>query len=170
MRAFLRIVLAVFVVASGFALASCEFLDNFELFDSKKKLPGDRKPVFPEGVPGIQQGIPSEYLHGAQAPPDQPAVPEEALEKPKPKPAPKPKRTAQSQPKPKPQQAQQAQQAQPQSAPPQQLAQPPVQQLRSWPGGQPASAQQQQSPAQQQQSETLDQRWPSAPSSDRFAR
>ena len=40
-----------------------------ELFNSKKKLPGDRKAVFPEGVPGVTQGIPSELVKGNQQPP-----------------------------------------------------------------------------------------------------
>jgi hypothetical protein len=40
-----------------------------DLFNSKKKLPGDRKPVFPEGVPGVTQGIPSELVKGNQPPP-----------------------------------------------------------------------------------------------------
>jgi hypothetical protein len=39
-----------------------------ELFNSKKKLPGDRKAVFPEGVPGVTQGIPSELVKGNQQP------------------------------------------------------------------------------------------------------
>jgi hypothetical protein len=40
-----------------------------DFFNSKKKLPGDRKPVFPEGVPGVTQGIPSELVKGNQPPP-----------------------------------------------------------------------------------------------------
>jgi hypothetical protein len=40
-----------------------------ELFNTKKKLPGDRKPVFPEGVPGVSQGIPSDLVKGNQQPP-----------------------------------------------------------------------------------------------------
>src|SRR5262245_38868679 len=40
-----------------------------DLFNSKKKLPGDRKPVFPEGVPGVSQGIPSDLVKGNQPPP-----------------------------------------------------------------------------------------------------
>ena len=40
-----------------------------DLFNTKKKLPGDRKPVFPEGVPGVSQGIPSELVKGNQPPP-----------------------------------------------------------------------------------------------------
>jgi hypothetical protein len=40
-----------------------------ELFNTKKKLPGERKAVFPEGVPGVSQGIPSELVKGNQQPP-----------------------------------------------------------------------------------------------------
>jgi hypothetical protein len=34
--------------------------DMFDFLDTKKKLPGKREPVFPEGVPGIEQGVPKE--------------------------------------------------------------------------------------------------------------
>src|SRR5882724_9456450 len=40
-----------------------------ELFNTKKKLPGERKAVFPEGVPGVSQGIPSELVKGNQQQP-----------------------------------------------------------------------------------------------------
>jgi len=34
----------------------------------KKPLPGERRPVFPEGVPGVQQGIPPDLMrHNPQA-------------------------------------------------------------------------------------------------------
>ena len=33
--------------------------------DTKKKLPGERKPVFPDGVPGLEQGVPKELYKGA---------------------------------------------------------------------------------------------------------
>lgn len=39
-------------------------------FGSKKKLPGDRKPVFPEGVPGVAQGIPPDLVKGNQPAPE----------------------------------------------------------------------------------------------------
>jgi hypothetical protein len=34
--------------------------------DTKKPLPGTRHPVFPEGVPGVEQGVPKELYKGAQ--------------------------------------------------------------------------------------------------------
>src|SRR5215470_3460734 len=40
-----------------------------DFFNSKKKLPGDRKAVFPEGVPGVTQGIPAELVKGNQPQP-----------------------------------------------------------------------------------------------------
>jgi hypothetical protein len=41
-----------------------------DFFNTKKKLQGDRKPVFPEGVPGVSQGIPQDLVKGKQPPPD----------------------------------------------------------------------------------------------------
>jgi hypothetical protein len=52
----------------GDALDPTEWFSG-ELFNTKKKLPGDRKAVFPEGVPGVTQGIPSELVKGNQQPP-----------------------------------------------------------------------------------------------------
>ena len=37
-----------------------------DLLDTKKKLPGERKPVFPEGVPGLEQGVPKDLYKGAR--------------------------------------------------------------------------------------------------------
>ena len=54
---------AVLIALSG-ALAGCGSTAGFDpsdlldFLDTKKKLPGDRKPVFPEGVPGLEQGVP----------------------------------------------------------------------------------------------------------------
>ena len=47
---------------------------------AKKPLPGERRAVFPEGVPGVQQGVPSELVRGNQqaleaAPPPEPQAP-----------------------------------------------------------------------------------------------
>jgi hypothetical protein len=108
MRRTHRIMMLAALVALAPALSGCENfdpekLDVFGLGD-KKKLPGDRKPVFPEGVPGVSQGIPQEFLRG-NAPPAEAAasVPSEAGAKtaavaPEEKPAPK----AKPKPKPKP--------------------------------------------------------------------
>ena len=37
-----------------------------DFLDTKKKLPGERKPVFPEGVPGLEQGVPKDLYKGAR--------------------------------------------------------------------------------------------------------
>ncbi|HEX3503875.1 MAG TPA: hypothetical protein VHU22_10840 [Xanthobacteraceae bacterium] len=44
---------------------------NSDVFDAKKKLSGQRVPVFPGGVPGTQTGVPADLVKGYQAPPDQ---------------------------------------------------------------------------------------------------
>jgi hypothetical protein len=40
--------------------------DMLDFLDTEKKTPGERKPVFPEGVPGITQGVPKELYRGNQ--------------------------------------------------------------------------------------------------------
>src|SRR5512135_2180933 len=69
---------------------------NNDMFDSKKKIPGDREPVFPDGVPGTTTGVPADLVKGYQPPEqaDTTPAPEPApvaQAKPKPKPKPKPK-------------------------------------------------------------------------------
>jgi hypothetical protein len=44
---------------------------NSDAFDSKKKLSGQRVPVFPDGVPGTTTGVPADLVKGYQPPPDQ---------------------------------------------------------------------------------------------------
>ncbi len=175
MRRFHRVVLLAAVAALAPALAGCENfdMDKLDVFglSQKKPLPGDRKPLFPEGVPGVSQGIPQEYqksyveqqqqqqqpTESASTQPangtdgkaaagvaDKKTAAVEPAEKPKPKP--KPKRTVKRKPKPQP-------------APPQ-PNQAASQQQSPW----PASGQQQ----QQQQQQTAP--WPSAPTSGNFSR
>src|SRR6266540_4382429 len=68
---------AVLIVLSG-ALAGCGSTGNFDpsdlldFLDTKKKLPGDRKPVFPEGVPGLEQGVPKDLYKGSRQQVDDP--------------------------------------------------------------------------------------------------
>jgi outer membrane biosynthesis protein TonB len=80
---------------------------NSDVFDSKKKLRGDRTAVFPEGVPGTATGVPAELVKGYEALPEQPdtavaaaptPAPAAEAEKPKPKPKPKAKVVAQKPP------------------------------------------------------------------------
>jgi hypothetical protein len=70
MRRLQRIVSATVLIALSGALAGCGSMSNWDpmdmldFLDTKKKLPGDRKPVFPEGVPGLEQGVPKELYKG----------------------------------------------------------------------------------------------------------
>ena len=61
----------------------CESFDPSEWFNTKKPLPGDRKAVFPEGVPGVPQGVPPDLVQGYQPPPE--PVPEPQVVEAKPK-------------------------------------------------------------------------------------
>jgi outer membrane biosynthesis protein TonB len=157
MNRFARVTLTVSALSLGLLLAGCESFDptsvfDAEIFNTKKKLPGDRKPVFPEGTPGVPQGVPQELVKGYQAPaepdPQAQAAVEPAEPKAKPKPKPKPKLVAkpaeQSTPTPvtvRPSQAQ----SQPQAAPQSQWPEPPATQQRQpasgqWPGSAQPSA------------------------------
>ncbi len=152
----MRIILLVGLVALGPVLAGCaDFdLDKLDIFglNEKKKLPGDRKPVFPEGVPGVSQGIPPEYMKGYQPPPDTPLTPEgsaataaepdkkTAAVQPAAEPKPKPKVKAKRKPKPRPKQ----------------------------PAAQPQD--QQQAPQQQPQQNSDTAPWPSSPPAGTFSR
>jgi hypothetical protein len=74
MRRIHRLAMLAVLLAAGPVLAGCEDfdldkLDVFHLGD-KKKLPGERKELFPGGVPGVAQGVPPEYLKGYQPPAD----------------------------------------------------------------------------------------------------
>jgi len=62
-----RVIAAAVVVALSGALAGCSTgFSNFDpsdlldWLDTKKKLPGERKAVFPQGVPGLEQGVPKD--------------------------------------------------------------------------------------------------------------
>jgi hypothetical protein len=50
----------------GGAANSFDPTDMLSFLDTKKPLPGTRHPVFPEGVPGVEQGVPKELYKGAQ--------------------------------------------------------------------------------------------------------
>ncbi|HZP68996.1 MAG TPA: hypothetical protein VFB29_03550 [Pseudolabrys sp.] len=168
-----RILVLAMLAVTAPALSGCanfdpDSLDIFHL-NEKKKLPGERKDLFPEGVPGVTQGIPPEYMKGNQPPPEtaqalqapateqdktaEEAEPEKktAATQPEPPPKPKPKRAA------KPRTASQ----QPAQSPGQQ------QQLAPWP--QQASPQQAQSPWPAQ-GQTAPAPWPSSPQPGTFSR
>jgi hypothetical protein len=139
MRPFARLVLAAVVAATGPVLSACDSLDTFEIFDSKKKLAGERRLVFPEGVPGVSSGVPPELVKGyhepegggvdpAKAAAEAAAEPAAKAKKPKSqrtasKPAPKPGPNAAAQTRPEP-----TQQPAPQAA------------TAPWPAAQPQAA------------------------------
>lgn len=99
--------LIMVALSLGLALGGCEGFDptsimDHDFFNTKKRLPGERKSVFPEGTPGVPQGVPRELVKGyesteqaeqtqptAQAAPAEPKP--EAKAKPKPKVVAKPK-------------------------------------------------------------------------------
>ena len=74
MRRSQRLIAAAVLTALCSALAGCggggmanfDPSDMLDFLDTKKKLAGDRKPVFPEGVPGLEQGVPKELYKGSQ--------------------------------------------------------------------------------------------------------
>lgn len=159
-RSLHRCVAMAFLAAAGLGLGACEQMADL-IPDSKKPLPGERKLLFPEGVPGVTQGVPPELMRGNQqaqgqtapgqagAPADpqaqqQPAEQQQVEEKPKPKPKPKVQRTVRQQPR---------QEPQPEPAQPQQ---PQQQQTSPWPAP--------------QQQPTQPSPWPSAPPAGTFSR
>jgi len=149
MRPLARFVLAAAVGAVVPVLSACESLDTFDIFDSKKKLAGERKPVFPEGVPGVSSGVPPELMKGYREPEGGAVDPaksaaEAAAEptaKSKPKPKPGPQRTA-GKPAPKPQAQPDADAAVPtRTATPEPAQQPAPQTATApWPSAQPQAA------------------------------
>jgi hypothetical protein len=105
MRRSQRLIAAAIVVALSGVLAGCSSglsnwdpTDLLDFLDTKKKLPGERKPVFPEGVPGLEQGVPKELYKGSrQEQIDQQNAAAAAAPPPEP---PKPKRGAKGKPAP----------------------------------------------------------------------
>ena len=72
MRVIQRIVSGVLLGALAILISGCAALntpsfdptDWLDFLDSKKRAVGDRHPVFPDGVPGVAQGVPPELLKG----------------------------------------------------------------------------------------------------------
>jgi outer membrane biosynthesis protein TonB len=172
MRAMHRVVLLAAFAAFASTLTACSNFDPDKLdvfgLNEKKKLPGERKELFPGGVPGVAQGIPPEYMKGNQPPPDaaqapatEPGTPAAAAAEAdkktatvEPEPQPKPKR------KPKPRTASQP----PAQSAPQSAAQ---QQSAPWPQAQQPAPQQAQAPwpGQAQGQSSASSPWPSSPPS-----
>ena len=74
------------------------FAGDFFGLGKQKKLQGDRKAVFPEGVPGVARGVPPDLVKGNQAAAAEAEQQAAAMTEEEPKPAPKPK----AKPKPRP--------------------------------------------------------------------
>ena len=62
-----RVIATAVAIVLSSALAGCaggmssfDPSDLLDFLDTKKKLPGERKPVFPGGVPGLEQGVPKD--------------------------------------------------------------------------------------------------------------
>jgi hypothetical protein len=108
MRRIVRTISRAAVLAAALALAGCgtssmwdnansisdkfsDMMHDFNPFGAgKKPLPGERRAVFPEGVPGVQQGVPRELMR--QQAGDAPVEP--AAEAPPPAPRSAAKKTA----------------------------------------------------------------------------
>jgi hypothetical protein len=96
-----RLIAAAVLIALSGALAGCGSTAGFDpsdlldFLDTKKKLPGERKPVFPEGVPGLEQGVPKDLYKGARQQVDDPNA-QAATAAPPPAEDPKSKRGAKS--------------------------------------------------------------------------
>lgn len=68
-----RLLAGVVLLAMAGTLGGCGSLsmpswdptDLMDFLDTEKRTPGERKPVFPEGVPGISQGVPKEMIRGS---------------------------------------------------------------------------------------------------------
>src|SRR5215216_1436299 len=68
-----RLIAASVLIVLSSTLAGCSSgfggwdpSDLLDFLDTKKKLPGERKPVFPDGVPGLEQGVPKDLYKGAR--------------------------------------------------------------------------------------------------------
>ena len=86
-----RTLLVASLLAFGLTASGCSTFDPTEWFSTKKPLPGERREVFPQGVPGVPQGVPPEMVEGYKPAPEPVPEPRVVEERPKPKPKPKPK-------------------------------------------------------------------------------
>src|SRR5215475_14284020 len=98
MRRTQRLIAASILVAFAGMLGGCSSggfdpSDLLDFLDTKKQLPGERKPVFPDGVPGLEQGVPKDLYKGARV--DDPNAQAAAVAAPPPD-EPKAKRSAKS--------------------------------------------------------------------------
>jgi hypothetical protein len=71
-RSWQRLIAASVLISLSGAVAGCSSSissfdpsDLLDFLDTKKKIQGERKPVFPDGVPGLEQGVPKQLYKGA---------------------------------------------------------------------------------------------------------
>jgi hypothetical protein len=135
-----RVIPIAAVLLAGFSLSACSGMSNFsgsnfdptdwitgDFFSTKEKLPGERKAVFPDGVPGVPEGVPKELIKGNQ----QAAIDATATPEPAPAPAAKPApRPQAARPAPKPRTASAPPPAPARTAPPEA---PQAQSATQWP-------------------------------------
>jgi outer membrane biosynthesis protein TonB len=142
MRRHHRATLTAAALATSLALVGCETADMMDKLqdmipfgDNKKPLKGERKEVFPGGVPGVPQGVPPDMVKGNQPPPDATPPPPQAAIAPPPAEKPKPKKKLQAKPQPPPAPApdQSAATAQPVQPTQQPAWPPPMQPASGWP-------------------------------------
>ena len=75
----LAIVLVLGACTSGGQFDPTEVVSG-DMFSTKKKLAGDREPLFPQGVPGAEPGVPPDLVKGYQPPPEPAATADNAAE------------------------------------------------------------------------------------------
>ena len=94
---------ALLVLTLGLALSACETMDKMNPFREKETpLPGDRKPLFPEGVPGVQFGAPPQQPTNSNIPINAPAAGDQQQSQQQQTPAQEPQQARAPQPAPQP--------------------------------------------------------------------
>ena len=174
MRANSRIVMLAALALAIPALAGCTNFDPDKLdvfgLNEKKKLPGERKDLFPGGVPGVTQGIPPEYVKGNHPPPETAqALQPPASEQNKATEEVEPEKTAAAEPEPKPK-PKRAAKPRTASQQPAQAASQPQQQMTPWPQQNPQPAPQQAQSPWPTQGQSTTAPWPSSPQPGTFSR
>ena len=95
MNRFARVAVVLSALSLGATLTGCDTFDPTDIFSSdmfstKRKLAGERRPVFPEGTPGVDAGRSAGAGQRIPAP-SEPEPAQAQAEEPKAKPKPKPK-------------------------------------------------------------------------------
>jgi hypothetical protein len=69
----LAVVLVLAACTAGGQFDPTEVVSG-DIFNNKKRISGEREPVFPQGVPGAESGVPPDLVRGYQPPPEAPAL------------------------------------------------------------------------------------------------